>query len=181
MRVTLVAAVDERDLLGVDGRLPWRLPAELAHFRAATWGRPVIMGRRTHEAIGRALPGRLNVVLSRRPGLSLAGCAVAPDLAAAYALAGASGASESAVIGGASVFAEAGWSADELLLTRVHAAVDVAGAREAVYFPRDGWWAARAPRLVRTERHAADGDNPLAWSVERWELGAPRGFSAVPR
>jgi len=181
VRVTLVAAVDERDLLGVDGRLPWRLPAELAHFRAATFGRPVIMGRRTHEAVGRALPGRLNVVLSRRAGLSLAGCAVAPDLAAAYAIAAASGASECAVIGGAAVFAEAGWGADELLLTRVHTTVDIAGAREAVYFPRDGWWAARAPRLVRTERHPADGDDPLAWTVERWELGAPRGFSAVPR
>lgn len=174
MRVSLVAAVDENDLLGLDGRLPWRLPAELAHFRAATLGRPVIMGRRTHEAIGRALPGRLNVVLSRRAGLAGEGCVVVDGLDAALAVAAATGAAECAVIGGASVFAEAGWRAERALVTRVHCRVDVREARAAVYFPRDGWWAARGARVVRAERHEADADNPCAWTVEEVAL-APRG------
>jgi len=165
MRVSLVAAVDENDLLGVDGRLPWRLPAEMAHFRAETMGRPVIMGRRTHEAIGRPLPGRTHIVLSRQPGLTLAGCVVAGDLPAARDAAAATGASACAVIGGARVFEEAVWQADRLVLTRVHHRFDVAGAPRATYFPRGDWWAMRGAHVVRQERHEADRENPWAWTV----------------
>jgi dihydrofolate reductase len=165
MRVSLVAAVDEDDLLGVDGRLPWRLPAEMAHFRAETLGRPVIMGRRTHEAVGRPLPGRVNIVLSRRAELAIAGCVVARDLSAAVAAAAATGATACAIIGGARVFEEAAWRADRLVWTRVHHRFDVAGAREATYFRRGAWWEARGAQVVREVRHAADADNPWAWTV----------------
>jgi dihydrofolate reductase len=172
MRVTLVAAVDEDDLLGIDGRVPWHLPAELAHFRVRTLGRPVVMGRRTHEAIGKVLPGRLNVVLSRRAVSPLPGCVPASSLPEALARAEASGAHECAVIGGGEVFAEAGWVAHEVVLTRVHVRVALLGAREAVYFPRSGWWKARSPRLLHRKRHEADEANPWPWTVETWGLGS---------
>jgi len=181
MRVSLVAAVDENDLLGVDGRLPWRLPAEMAHFRAATMGRPVLMGRRTHEAIGRPLPGRTNIVLSRQPDLALPGCVVAGSLREALAAAAATGAAECAVIGGAGVFEEAVWQADRLVLTRVHHRFDVAGAADAAYFPRGDWWAKRGAQVVRERRHEPDRDNAWAWTVTEVAFAGPRGLSPSRR
>jgi dihydrofolate reductase len=181
VKVTLVAAVDENDLLGLDGGLPWSLPAELAHFRAVTLGRPVLMGRKTRDAIGRALPGRLNVVLSRRAELGHSDAVIARNLPAALAAAAGSGASACAVIGGAELFAEAGWIADAVILTRVHARIPVTPGQTAVYFPRDGWWAARAPRPLRTESHGPDRDNPFAWTVTTFGLGPEGGFFAASR
>ena len=172
MRVSLVAAVDENDLLGIDGRLPWRLPAEMAHFRAETMGRPVVMGRRTHEAIGRPLPGRTHIVLSRQPGLVLPGCVVVASLGAALDAAAATGASACAVIGGQRVFEEAVWRADRLVLTRVHHRFDVAGARELAYFRQGDWWATRGAHVVRQERHEADAENAWAWTVREVAFAA---------
>ena len=82
----------ENRVIGRDGGLPWRLPADLARFRALTMGKPIIMGRRTHESIGRVLDGRHNIVVSRRPGYLVQGCTVTPSLEAAFdAAAGAGG------------------------------------------------------------------------------------------
>ena len=80
MEVHLIVAVDRHGVIGKDGDLPWRLPADLAHFKRVTMGHPLVMGRRTHESIGRALPGRLNIVLSRDPDYAPAkGCLLARD------------------------------------------------------------------------------------------------------
>ena len=87
----MIAAMDANRLIGARGQLPWHLPADLRWFRRTTMGKPVIMGRITHESIGRPLPGRRNVVVSRRPGLAIDGCAVAPDLDAALVKAAAAG------------------------------------------------------------------------------------------
>ena len=80
MRVNIVVALDRQGVIGRDGGLPWRLAADLRRFRTITLGHPVVMGRRTHESIGRALPGRLNIVLSRTPGFHARGCVVVATL-----------------------------------------------------------------------------------------------------
>ena len=76
MQITLIVAVSANNVIGVDGNLPWRLADDLRHFKATTLGKPIVMGRATYESIGRALPGRQNIVLSRDKRFSAAGCDV---------------------------------------------------------------------------------------------------------
>ncbi len=80
MLIAIIAAMDRNRLIGDGDRLPWRLPADMRRFRALTMGKPIIMGRRTHESIGKALPGRKNIVLSRNPDYRAPGCVVVADL-----------------------------------------------------------------------------------------------------
>ncbi|MDX1435022.1 MAG: dihydrofolate reductase [Gammaproteobacteria bacterium] len=119
MRVSLVVAMAEDGVIGVDNRLPWRLSADLRHFRALTMGKPIIMGRRTHESIGKALPGRENIVLSRDSAYRAEGCTVKESLEAA--LAHTARAPEVMIIGGADVFAEALPIAERIYLTILYA------------------------------------------------------------
>lgn len=143
----------ENRVIGRDGALPWRLPADLARFRALTMGKPIVMGRRTHESIGRALDGRHNIVVSRRPGYRARGCTVAPSFEAALeaALDPASDVAEAAVIGGASIYEQALPVADRIHLTVVHASID-----GDVRFPalEPGQW-----REVAREGRGADERN----------------------
>ena len=120
--IAIVVAMAENRVIGRDGGLPWRLPADMARFRALTMGKPIVMGRRTHESIGRALDGRRNIVVTRRPGYRAPGCTVTASLEAA--IEAASDAEEVAVIGGASVYERALLIADRIHLTLVHASVD---------------------------------------------------------
>lgn len=87
-RVSLVAAVAANGVIGVENRLPWRLPADMRRFRRLTVGKPVVMGRKTYESIGRPLPKRMNIVLTRREGYEAAGCVVVHSAEAALAAAG---------------------------------------------------------------------------------------------
>ena len=105
MLISIVAALDEKGLIGSGGRLPWRLRGDLRRFRRLTMGKPVLMGRRTFESIGRPLDGRTNIVLSRQPGYEAPGCRTAASFDAA--LAAVRGAEEVMVIGGAGVYAQA--------------------------------------------------------------------------
>jgi dihydrofolate reductase len=118
-RITLIVARARNGVIGRDGTLPWRLPEDLAHFKRTTMGHPVVMGRRTWESIGRPLPGRRSIVVSRQPGFAAAGAEVAPSLEAALALC--AGASEVFVIGGARLYAEALPEADRLIVTEIDA------------------------------------------------------------
>src|SRR6185295_3892025 len=86
LRIYLVAAVASNGVIGVQGRLPWHLPEDLKHFKQLTLGHPVIMGRRTWESLGKALPGRENIVVTRTPGYNAPGAALASSLGAALAL-----------------------------------------------------------------------------------------------
>ena len=126
--VAIVVAMAENRVIGRDGGLPWRLPADLARFRAITMGKPIVMGRRTHESIGRILDGRRNIVVSRRPGFRAPGCIVAPSLDVALEAAGGAAANTAAaqiaVIGGASVYGQALPRATRVYLTLVHATID---------------------------------------------------------
>ncbi len=117
--IVLVAAVAENGMIGRNGAMPWRLPADLAHFKRVTMGHPIVMGRRTYEAIGRALPGRRNIVVTRNPRFSAPGVEAAASLERALALAG--DAEQVMVIGGAELYRAALPLANRIHLTRVHA------------------------------------------------------------
>lgn len=124
--ILIIAAVAANGAIGRDNRLLWRLKADMAHFRAATAGLPLVMGRNTFESFGgRPLPKRLNIVASRQPGLSLPGAVVTGSLTQALAIAHAealrSGAPEIAVLGGADIYAQALPCADRLVITHVDA------------------------------------------------------------
>jgi len=117
-RVYLVAAVSRNGIIGANGKLPWHLPEDLKHFKSLTLGHPVIMGRRTWESLGKPLPGRENIVVSRRPGYEAAGASVAASLDAAIALC--AGEPVAFVIGGAEIYAAALPLANGLVLTEIH-------------------------------------------------------------
>ncbi len=123
-RVCLVAAMGRNRVIGRDGDLPWHLPADLKAFKAVTLGKPVIMGRKTFDSIGRPLPGRMNIVISKNSRLKLPGATVCAGLPAALAAAADYGAEEAMVIGGASIYEQALSFADELVLTIVQAEPD---------------------------------------------------------
>jgi dihydrofolate reductase len=115
MEVILIAAMTSSRVIGYQNAIPWHIPSELNFFKKTTWGHPLIMGRKTHESIGRPLPGRRNIVLSRQVGYRAAGCEHAPDLHSA--LQRCQGDDKVFIIGGESIFTDALPMADTLLLT----------------------------------------------------------------
>ena len=123
--IALIVAAADNDVIGRGNALPWDLPADLAHFKRRTMGKPILMGRLTFESIGRPLPGRSNIVISRDPTYSADGVHVVPSLDAALSLAEdialVDGSDELMVIGGAQIYALAAPLASRLYLTRVHA------------------------------------------------------------
>jgi dihydrofolate reductase len=122
--IVLLAAVADNGVIGRDNAMPWRLSSDLRRFKSLTLGKPVVMGRRTFESIGKALPGRTNIVLSRDPDFAADGIIAAADLASALAVARGDalrrGAAEIFVIGGTDVFARTMPLADRLEITHVH-------------------------------------------------------------
>ncbi|MCJ8144708.1 dihydrofolate reductase [Ancylobacter sp. A5.8] len=123
--ITLVAAVAENGVIGRGDALPWHISGDLKRFRAITWGKPILMGRRTFESIGRPLPGRTTIVITRDTAFAPPeGVLVAPSLEAALERAaeeaGRLGVDEMAVVGGAQIYAQAFPRASRLRLTRVH-------------------------------------------------------------
>ena len=137
-------------VIGRDNALPWRLPADLAHFKRVTMGHPVVMGRRTYESIGKPLPGRKNIVVTRNRDFVAPGCTVVPSLEAAWRAAG--DADEVCVIGGTSIFAAALPLADVIHLTEVQA--DVEGDTCFPEFDRGEWRETQVARQDADERHA---------------------------
>lgn len=127
VKIVLVAAHASNGVIGRDGDMPWRLPSDLRHFKAATLGTPVIMGRKTYLSIGRPLPGRANIVVSRS-GFSADGIETVDSLDAALELArnhaNKSGAEQVSVIGGGQIYAQTIDRADELILTEVDAEIE---------------------------------------------------------
>lgn len=154
VHISLVVAMDENGLIGADGGLPWRLPADLKHFKHRTMGKPILMGRRTFASIGKPLPGRTNLVLTRDPAFAAQGAHRVTDLDDALERARSEDADELAVIGGAQVYALALPRADRLVVTRVHGAF--AGD---THFPSIDWqnWREIAREdYPADERHAYD-------------------------
>jgi dihydrofolate reductase len=126
MKTALIAAVARNGVIGADGKLPWRQSEDLKRFKAITWGKPIVMGRRTFESVGRPLPGRANIVVTRDRRLALEGAIVAASPEEGIALAGRiaerGGISEICVIGGAEIFRQTLGGALRIYLTRVDAA-----------------------------------------------------------
>lgn len=116
--LSLIAAMDDNRLIGNKNKLPWHLPADLAFFKRTTMGKPIVMGRKTFESIGKPLPGRRNIVITRDPGFSAAGCEVANCIEAAMSLT--KDDDEAMLIGGASLYQQTIARAMQLYVTRIH-------------------------------------------------------------
>lgn len=153
-RLALIVAMARNRVIGRDNELPWHLPEDLRHFRQLTMGKPLVMGRRTWQSIGRPLPGRPSLVVSRDPAFAAEGAEVFANLSAALERAGVlaeqAGVGEIMVIGGAQVYAEALPRAARLYVTEVHAEV-----------PGDTWFPAFEgadwQELAREEYPPAEG------------------------
>jgi dihydrofolate reductase len=146
---SLVVAKAQNGVIGRDNRLPWRLPGDLAYFKRVTLGHPVIMGRRTWESIGKPLPGRHNIVVTRNPDYRAEGATVVGSLDEAWEAAGQ--VEEACVIGGTSLFEEALPIADRIHLTEVEAEVE--GDTWFPEFDRSQWTEREVGHQPRDERH----------------------------
>ena len=154
--IVLLAAVADNGVIGRGNALPWRLPSDLQRFKSLTMGKPLLMGRKTYLSIGKPLPGRTNIVVSRDPGFAAPGVLVAGSFEAALAAARGDalrrGADEIAVIGGTDIFAQAMPLADRLEITHVHARPD-----GDTHFPAID--AARWREVARSEHPAGPRDD----------------------
>lgn len=123
MIISLIVAMDEQRGIGLDGGIPWHLPADLKRFKTLTMGHHLIMGRKTYESIGNPLPGRTMIIVTRNPNYQPDGCLVAHSLQAALEFARMGSESEVFVIGGGELFAEAIDLAEQIYLSLVHASL----------------------------------------------------------
>ncbi len=160
--LTLVAALDRQRAIGVRNALPWSLPADLKHFKALTLGKSVLMGRKTAESLGRTLPGRLNLVLTRQAQAPFDGMQPVDSLTMAIQCAGEQ---ELMVIGGAEVYALALPIAQRMVLTHVDSVVEHADA----WFPP---WRAEDWLAVEVETHPADARNAHRFVVRDYRRRA---------
>jgi len=164
MRISLVVAMADNRVIGRDNTLPWHLPADLQHFKRITMGKPILMGRRTWESIGRPLPGRTSIVITRDAAYAAPGCIVAHSVEAALQAA-ADCADEAMVIGGAEFYGQLLPRADTLYLTRIQA--DFEGD---TFFPEldESEW-----REVERSDCEPDDRNPYRYSFIRLDRIRP--------
>ena len=155
MIISLIVAMDRRGIIGAGGSLPWRLADDLQRFKAITMGKPLIMGRKTHESIARPLPGRRNLVLTRQRDYRAPGCEVCHDPDGA--LAACAGRDEVMVIGGAALYAAFLPRAGRIYLTRVQA--EVAGDTRFPPFDESAW------RELERRDYPADARNEYPCTV----------------
>jgi dihydrofolate reductase len=163
--ISIIAAMDEDRIIGRDGALPWHLPADLRRFKQLTVGHAIIMGRKTWESIGRVLPERLMIVVSRQRGFQPDNVHVAGSLDEACRLARAQEKGEVFVIGGTEIYRQALPLADRMYLTRVHA--HVGGDAYFPSFDPDRW------TLIESERHEATGPHDYAFTWQVFERRVP--------
>ncbi len=164
MLLSIIVAAAENGVIGRDGQLPWRLAADLQRFKRLTMGHAVLMGRKTFESIGRPLPGRRMIVITRQPDYEAAGVEIAHSLEEAYRRAAEQGDNEAFIIGGAEIFRQALPHADRLYFTQVQATID-----GDVFFPpfdRADW------RLISQEEHPADAKNDHPFAFQTYERNA---------
>ncbi len=162
--LAMIAALADKRVIGLDNKMPWHLPADLKHFKAMTLGKPIIMGRKTWDSLGRPLPGRLNLVVSRQPDLQLEGAETFSSLDAALLRAEqwarGQGVDELMLIGGAQLYAQALPQAQRLYLTRIEASPE-----GDAFFPAydEADWA-----RIDSQAHPAEGGAP-AYRFETWQ------------
>ena len=157
-RITLIVAMDRKRGIGIANQLPWRLPEDLAHFKRTTTGHAIIMGRKTYDSIGRPLPGRRNIVVTRNPAWHADGVATAATPQQACALA--QGETEAFIIGGAELFVQTMLLADRMIVTEIDGQFEC-----DTYFPeiaRADW-----TESGRQACHSAASD--LAYAIVTYE------------
>ena len=159
MKLALIVAMDNQGLIGKNNDLPWRLSADLQYFRRVTMGKPIIMGRKTHESIGRPLPGRKNIVLTTQKGYQAEGCEVVHSVQQVQQLCADN--DEIIIIGGSSLYALFLPYADTLYLTRVDAALE-----GDTWFPA---WSLQEWQLISDEKHQADQNNEYDYCFMRYQ------------
>lgn len=168
MRLAIIVAVADNGVIGKDNALPWRLPEDMRYFKQTTMGKPVIMGRKTFESIGKALPGRTNIVISRNAAFSAPLVHVVGSVEEALQLAEQTTATdaveEAVVIGGSEIYRAALPLADRLYITEVHASVH--GDARLPPIQWDDW------QEVSRERHTAQVPNPHDYSFVCYERGS---------
>ncbi|EGQ7841456.1 type 3 dihydrofolate reductase [Vibrio sp. Vb0937] len=122
MIISMIAAMADNRIIGKDNQMPWHLPADFAWFKRCTMGKPVVMGRKTYESIGRPLPGRLNIVISRDETLKIEGVTTVTSIEQALDVAG--DVEEVMIIGGGAIYASCLPMANKLYVTHIEAAID---------------------------------------------------------
>jgi len=150
----MIAAMDKNRLIGANNKMPWHLPADLAHFKKVTMGKPILMGRKTFESIGRALAGRRNVIVTRQEDYQAIGCDIFHSLGAAFAALQSE--PEVMLIGGGELFKKVLPEASTLYLTIIDAQF-----QGDTYFPQ---WDANAWKLETEESFSADEKNPYPYA-----------------
>ena len=156
--LTLVAALAKNRAIGINGAMPWHLPTELAHFKKITMGKPILMGRRTWESIGRPLPGRQNIVLTRSAGFQAEGCDVVASLEEALAVAEGD---EVMVIGGGELYHLALPLAGKMILTLIDLEPEA-----DTWFPK---WDERQWQQTEEQRFEVDENNKLAYRIVKFK------------
>jgi dihydrofolate reductase len=159
--LSLLVAADEKNVIGKNNTLPWHLPSDLKYFKNQTWGMPILMGRKTFESIGKPLPGRKNIVITRNNKWRHEGITVVHSIDEAVETAKDSGAREIFVIGGGEIFKDAFSRANRIYLTRVHHQFD-----GDTFFPDVD---AAQWKQVRSYFHTADEQNRYAHTFTVWE------------
>lgn len=161
MILSLLLAADEGHVIGKDNQLPWHLPNDLKFFKNQTWGMPILMGRKTFDSIGKPLPGRQSIVITRNTEWKQEGVDVVHSIEEAIARAESYGAKEIFLIGGAEIFKTQFDRADRIYLTRIHHRFE--GDVHFPELPAPGW------ELVRERFCRADEKNPFDHTFQLWE------------
>ena len=159
MKISLIAAMAKNNVIGKNNQLPWNLPADLTYFKNKTMGKPILMGRKTYDSIGRPLPGRRNIVISRQPHLIIPGCEVFASID--DALKAAQQAEEVMVIGGAHIYDQVITKANRLYITTIDA--DISGD---AFFPQ---WDLTQWTMISAEKHVPDEKNKYGYCFQVWE------------
>lgn len=161
MIISLLVAADEKNVIGKDNKLPWHLPNDLRYFKNKTWGMPILMGRKTFESIGKALPGRKTIVITRNKDWQHDGIDIVHSLQAAISKAADYGANEIFIIGGAEIFQTSFQQADRIYFTRIHHSFD-----GDVFFPaiNETDW-----KMVWNKEGVKDEKNNYSHTFQIWE------------
>lgn len=161
MIISIIAAVAKNGVIGNKNTLPWHLPSDMKHFKETTTGHCIIMGQKTHESIGRALPARTNIVLTFDTNFKSEGCITVTSIEEALRVASAKNESEVFIIGGALIYKQFIEIANRLYITRIHKKFD-----GDVFFPEIDM---KKWHLEKTEKHKKDNKNPFDFDFEVYE------------
>lgn len=161
MIISLVVAAAKNNVIGKEGKLPWTLPEDMKYFKNVTWGMPVVMGRKTFESLGKALPGRKNIVITRQPGWKAPGTVTVKNIEDALFVVKEADAKEVMVIGGGEIYAAFFDKANRIYITRV----DAEPEGDAFFPVIDG----KQWHLMSQRNHEADEKNAYNYSFQVWE------------